>query len=49
MNIHWKWEVLNKSKICVFKSCYKPVLTYEAETWTWVKVDISILMVAEVG
>jgi hypothetical protein len=43
-NILWKWEIPNKSKICLFKSYYMPILMYGAETWTWTKADISRLM-----
>jgi hypothetical protein len=42
--IFWKWKVPKKGKIWLFKSYYMPILTYEAETWTWTREDMSRVM-----
>jgi isocitrate dehydrogenase kinase/phosphatase len=42
--ILWKFP----RRICLLESYYMVILTYGAETWTWIKPDISRLMTAEI-
>jgi hypothetical protein len=43
-------KMLEKGKLCLFKSFYSPIFTYHygAELWIWTKADINRLVAAEV-
>jgi hypothetical protein len=41
-----KWKMPKVGKVCLFKSYYMSILMYGEETW--IKADISTLIVAEI-